>query len=87
MQFSKVGRKERVHAKTEELRPRPEWLETRGAALRPETYETAKLRFPGYDIYFVEGSWRNWAAGKPPARDADKAYLAFFKTFAENNPL
>lgn len=83
LQFSKVGRKER----TAERSARPAWLEARGAALRSETYETAKLRHPGYDIYFVEGEWRAWAAGKPPARDADKAYLAFFKTFAENNPI
>jgi len=82
LQFASVGRKERTQAK-----PRPEWLEAKGAALRSETYETAKLRFPGFDIYFVEGQWRTWAAGKPPARDPDKAYLAFFKSFAENNPI
>lgn len=82
LQFASVGRKERTKAK-----PRPEWLEVKGAALRSETYETAKLRFPGYDIYHVEGQWRAWAAGKPPARDPDRAYLAFFKTFATNNPI
>lgn len=87
LQFSKVGRKERTSARAEAVRPRPEWLEARGKALRPETYETAKLRFQGYDVYFVEGEWRAWAAGKPPARDPDKAYLAFFKTFAANNPI
>ena len=87
LQFASVGRKERVSAKADALRPRPEWLEAKGAALRSETYETAKLRFPGYDIYFVEAEWRAWAAGKPPARDADRAYLAFFKTYAENNPI
>ncbi len=83
LQFASVGRKERV----QERKPRPDWLDAKGAALRSETYETAKLRFPGYDIYFVEGEWRGWAAGKPPARDPDKAYLAFFKTYAENNPI
>jgi hypothetical protein len=82
--FSKVGRATRVQ---ERAKPRPGWLDARGAALRPETYETAKLRFPGYDIYFVEGAWRDWAGGKPPARDPDKAYLAFFKTYAQNNPI
>ncbi|MFK7752560.1 MAG: replication initiation protein [Sedimentitalea sp.] len=87
LQFSKVGRKSRVEAKVETLRPRPGWLEGRGPTLRTETYETAKLRFPGYDIYFVEGEWRAWAAGKPAPRDADKAYLAFFKTYSANNPL
>ncbi|MBM1691352.1 replication initiation protein [Sulfitobacter geojensis] len=87
LQFSKVGRKERVGARAETMRPRPSWLDAKGAALRSETYETVKLRFPGYDIYFVEGQWRAWAAGKPPARDPDKAYLAFFKTYAQNNPI
>jgi hypothetical protein len=87
LQFSKVGRKERVGAKAESMRPRPSWLDAKGAALRSETYETVKLRFPGYDIYFVEGQWRAWAAGKPAARDPDKAYLAFFKTYAQNNPI
>jgi hypothetical protein len=80
LQFASVGRKERTKAK-----PRPDWLAAKGSALRSETYETAKLRFPGYDIYHVEGQWRAWAAGKPAARDPDRAYLAFFKTFAENN--
>ena len=83
LQFASVGRKERA----QERKPRPDWLDAKGSALRSETYETAKLRFPGYDIYFVEGEWRAWAAGKPPARDPDKAYLAFFKTYAENNPI
>lgn len=82
LQFASVGRKERTKAK-----PRPEWLDAKGTALRSETYETAKLRFPGYDIYFVEGAWREWAGGKPAAREPDKAYLAFFKTYAENNPI
>ncbi|MBT9246501.1 replication initiation protein (plasmid) [Gemmobacter fulvus] len=96
LQFSKVGRRQRVAAKTEPvaappsappLRARPAWLDSRGAALRTETYETARLRFPGYDIYFVEGEWRSWASGKPPAEDADRAFLAFFRKFAEANPL
>ena len=87
LQFSKVGRKERATAKAQAARPRPEWLDAKGAALAAQTYDTAKLRFPGYDIYFVEGEWRAWSAGKPPARDPDRAYLAFFKTYAENNPI
>ena len=83
LQFASVGRKERAKA----AKPRPAWLDAKGAALRSQTYETAKLRFPGYDIYFVEGAWREWAGGKPPARDPDKAFLAFFKTYTENNPI
>lgn len=85
LQFSKVGRKARAQEREEKARPA--WLETKGAALRTETYETARLRFPGYDIYFIEGEWRSWAAGKAPAKDPDRAFLAFCRSFAENNPL
>ena len=68
-------------------RPRPGWLDRKGASLRGETYETARLRHPGYDIYHVESEWRAWSAGRDPVRDPDRAYLAFFRKFAEANPL
>ena len=94
MTFSKVGRKARASGQSEsvevgqrESRSRPDWLKKQGASLRTETYETARLRYPGYDIYFVESEWRNWAKGKSPANDPDRAYLAFFGKFAERNPL
>jgi hypothetical protein len=94
LQFSKVGRKVRGGDRAGEgagapaagsLRARPAWLDARGPALRTETYETARLRHPGYDIYFVEGEWRAWAQGKPPAEDPDRAFLAFFRKFAEED--
>ena len=56
-------------------------------ALRSETYETARLRHRGYDIYYVERAWRNWAKDKEPPRDPDRAFLAFFRTYATHNPL
>lgn len=88
LQFSKVGRKVRAEGTAEQVvKPRPAWLNGQGAPLRTDTYETAKLRFPGYDIYFVEGEWRAWSADKAPARDADKAFLAFFRSYAEANPI
>ena len=89
LSFSKLGRKVRVAGQgaQPEIKPRPAWLDKSGDALRTETYETARLRFPGYDIYHVEGEWRNWAADKAPASDPDRAFLAFFRTFAEANPL
>lgn len=87
LSFSKVGRKARMSGEAETLKPRPAWLDGQGAALRTETYETARLRFPGYDIYHVEGEWRSWSADKEPARDPDRAFLAFFRSFAEKNPL
>lgn len=55
--------------------------------LRTETYETARLRHPGYDIYYVEQAWREWAQDKEPPRDPDRAFLAFFRTYAANHPL
>jgi len=82
--FSKVGRKART---SESLRPRPGSLDRIGDPLRTETYETAKLRHPGFDIYFVEAEWRSWAATKSPAVDPDKAYLAFFASYAKSNPI
>lgn len=87
LQYSKVGRKARMSGEVEDVKPRPAWLDKTGAALRTDTYETARLRYPGYDIYFVEGAWREWAAKKEPPRDPDRAFLAFFKSYAENNPL
>ncbi len=69
------------------LRPRPAWLDRSGPALQTETYETARLRYPGYDIYFVEGEWRAWARSKDPVRDPDRAFLAFFRSYVESNPI
>ena len=66
---------------------RPAWLAARGPALRGETYETARLRHAGFDIYFVEAEWRGWSANLPPPDDPDRAFLAFFRKFAEANPL
>jgi len=93
LEYSKVGRKARIEGRVEpvieqpKLKPRPAWLDRAGEALRTETYETAKLRFPGYDIYHVESEWRQWMAGKEAPREPDKAYLAFFRKFAERNPI
>ena len=84
---SKVGRKARLEERVETVRPRPAMLERKGDPLRTETYETAKLRYPGYDIYHVEGIWRDWAASRDAPRDPDAAYLAFFGSFVKTNPL
>ena len=97
LQFSKVGRRARGNGTAEPaaednvatipLKPRPARMESFGAALEAETYQTAKLRHPGFDVYAVEAEWRSWANAKPPARDPDRAFLAFFRKFAEANPL
>lgn len=62
--------------------PRPARSDHHGSALNAETYATARLRFPGFDIYFVEAEWRKWARGKEPAEDPDRAFLAFFRKYA-----
>lgn len=86
--FSKVGRKARTEGRTETVSPaRPASMDNVGAPLMTETYETARLRYPGYDIYFIEREWRGWSAGKEPAKDPDRAYLAFFGSYVRHNPL
>ena len=88
LQFASTGRRAKAEGRAEEvstLRPRPAWLT--GQPLRTETYETARLRHPGYDIYQVESEWRAWAQDKPPANDPDRAFLAFFRTFAETHKI
>lgn len=62
-------------------------MDRNGPALLTETYQTARLRFPGYDIYYVESEWRSWVKTKEAPRDPDRAYLAFFATFAKSNPI
>ena len=85
---SREGRGEREAARAADpVPPRPGWLDRMGDALRTETYETAKLRHPGYDVYFVESEWRAWAKGRAPADDPDRAFLAFLRKFADANPL
>lgn len=79
------GRGKRPVSSPPSLRPRPAWLDAAGSTLRAETYETARLRHPGYDIYFVESEWRTWSRGKGEAQDPDRAYLAFFRVYAERN--
>lgn len=91
LSFAKVGREARTSGTAEPvvppLRARPASMDRQGPPLQTDTYQTARLRHPGYDIYFIESEWRRWAAGKDPARDPDKAFLAFFATFAQNNPI
>ena len=82
LSFASTGRRQRA-AETVPARP----AITPGQPLKTQTYETARMRFPGYDIYYVEGAWRDWAKGRAAAEDPDRAYLAFFRKFAEANPI
>lgn len=100
LSFSKVGRKARGEGRGETIvaakdkgregqgaKPRPAWLDRHGPPLGNETYETARLRHPGYDVYAIEAEWRRWAADKPPANDPDRAFLAFLRKYAKAHPL
>ncbi|WIY27723.1 replication initiation protein [Parasedimentitalea psychrophila] len=68
-------------------KPRPAWLDRQGPPLAAQTYELARRRHGGYDIYTVEAEWRRWAKDKPPAKDPDRAFLAFLAKFAAAHPL
>ncbi|QEW23406.1 Protein involved in initiation of plasmid replication (plasmid) [Paracoccaceae bacterium] len=97
LQYASVGRRARAEGTAEEpvpagaqgqgARTRPAWLDRKGPALQTTTYETARLRHPGYDIYFVEGEWRSWSANLEQPADPDRAFLAFFRKYAEANPI
>jgi hypothetical protein len=56
-------------------------------ALLPDTFEKARKACPGYDVYALEGEWRNWASSKEAPKNADAAFIAFCKTYAERHPL
>jgi hypothetical protein len=45
--------------------------------LKPETYEKAKAKAPGWDIYEIEREWLEWIT--EPPRNADAAFLGFCK--------
>lgn len=70
-----------------DAKPRPAHMDRHGPPLDPATYSTARLRHPGFDVYAIEAEWRRWASTKGPAKDPDRAFLAFFRKFAEANPL
>ena len=45
--------------------------------LKPETFEKAKAAAPGWDVYQLEGEWRDWIAGKDAPKRPDAAFVAF----------
>lgn len=44
----------------------------------PETYELARAVAPGWDVYFLEQEWRNWARAVP--KNADLAFIGFCRS-------
>ena len=87
LQRPRVGRKARLAGTVETVDFVPPALPNGGRHLKSDTYEEARRRFKGYDIYHVEQEWRDWSAGKEPPRNADAAFLAFFAKYAERHPL
>ncbi len=66
---------------------RPARMERVGPPPDTETYDTARLRYRGCDIYYVETQWRAWSKDLTPPKTPDRAFLAFFRKYAEANPL
>lgn len=88
LQRPRLGRKARLSGTVEKIDLVPAALPSSGGmSLKSDTYEEARRRFKGYDIYHVEQEWRDWSAGKEPPRNSDAAFLAFFARYAERHPL
>jgi nucleoside diphosphate kinase len=86
LNFSSVGRKPRLNGTVETVET--VFQSHRSAlALLPDTFEKARKACPGYDVYALEGEWRNWASSKEAPKNADAAFIAFCKTYAERHPL
>ena len=82
----KVGRKARIEGNVEAVSFGLNKKDSR--LLCSETYEEARRRFPGYDIYFVEQKWRSWMADKEEVPEhTDSAFLGFFARYVERHPL
>jgi plasmid replication initiation protein len=67
------------------VRPRASVLEGPDAPpLRVETFETARARLPGADVYALEAEWRAWwvSTGRPPLRSVDRAFLGWIDSRA-----
>jgi plasmid replication initiation protein len=57
-------------------------------ALDSETYHDARTVAPGWDVYYLEGEWRDWvgrnvADGMEPPRNPDAAFIGFCKKWFE----
>ena len=83
LNHSKVGRKARLAGRVEEVH----FGENALPSLRGDTIQRAKALLPGYDIYHVESEWRAWARSKAAPGNADAAFIAFCKAYAQRHPL
>lgn len=49
--------------------------------IKPDTYTKARLVAPGWDIYRLEGEWREWMTEHP--RNPDAAFIGFCRKVYE----
>lgn len=49
--------------------------------LNPDTYSEARKIAPGYDVYMLEGEWREWMT--EPPRNPDAAFIGFCRKVYE----
>lgn len=86
---SKVGRRARLRGEVEAVSfgdaPSPSSYSR--LVLKPDTFDKIRKACPGYDPYFLESEWRVWAVGKPDPQNADAAFIAFAKAYAQRHPL
>lgn len=54
--------------------------------LKTTTIDKFRELYAGYDPYFIEYEWRDWASTKEAPKNADAAFLAFAKKYTKNNP-
>ena len=82
LDHSKVGRRARIEGTVELVQP-----QERIPPLKTETYEEARQRYHGWDIYQLEHAWLDWARDRPLPIDADKAFLGFCDEHVKRNQL
>jgi plasmid replication initiation protein len=73
------------------FRNRMSWqpkAEVRYPVLNAEAYHDARLVAPGYDVYALEGDWRDWwvESGMPEFGDPGRAFIGFCKARYKRRP-
>ena len=67
-------------------------LPTDGETLPPlseQAYEDARAAAPGYDVYALEGEWRDWwlSSGKPTLGNHNAAFVGFCRARHKRAPI
>ena len=70
------------------LAVQPEKIEINYPRLDPEAYHFAKQVAPRYDVYALEGEWREWwvQSGMPELGSPGKAFVGFCRSKHQRNP-